>query len=452
MTATANPLRPTPGAPRPYHFPAFERRRLDNGLTVWMVPLPGASMVNVHLLVDAGAASEDEPHGGVAALTAQLLVTGTRRLDASAFAEATERLGIEVSSESSWDSVRAAFQSLPEHMEDGIALLAEMVREPRLDPGEFERLKAERLAEILQSRADPGRLADEMFLRHVFDASTPYRRLAAGSPETVGGLTLDDVRSFHAIQWAAEGSHLVVAGSIDSEAVMRATQLRLGAWSGHGPGHRTLRPTAGGGRRVVIVDRPGSVQSELRVGHLGIDRHHPTYFPALVLGAMLGGVFGSRLNLRLREELGYTYGARAAFDPRRATGPFSAAAAVQTDVTADAIREMIDQLTRIREGAPGESELHDVRDYLVGVFPLRFETTGGVTAAMEPLAIYGLPDDYWQTYRASLEAVGAQDVLSAAHELIHPDQLLILAVGDASLIRDQVAAAGFGPLEVVQPD
>jgi zinc protease len=451
MTATANPRRPTPGAPRPYRFPAFERRRLENGLSVWMVPLAGASMVNVHLLVDAGAASEDEVHGGVAALTAQLLVTGTQRLDASAFAEATERLGIEVSSESSWDSARAAFQSLPEHMEDGIALLAEMVREPRLDPAEFERLKAERLADILQSRADPGRLADEMFLRHVFDASTPYRRLSAGTPETVGVLTSDDVRSFHATQWAPSDSHLIVAGSIDPEAVMRAAQMRLGDWSGHGPGHRVLRPEAEGGRRVVIVDRPGSVQSEIRIGHLGIDRHHPRFFSALVLGAMLGGVFGSRLNLRLREELGYTYGARAAFDPRRATGPFSAAAAVQTEVTADAIREMIDQLTRIRDGAPSEAELHDVRDYLVGVFPLRFETTGGVAMAMEPVAIYGLKDDYWQTYRASLEAVGAEDVLTAANELIHPDRALILAVGDASQIHDDVATADFGPLEVVQP-
>jgi predicted Zn-dependent peptidase len=452
MTATANPLRPTPGAPRPYHFPAFDRRALDNGLTVWMVPLPGATMVNVHFIVDAGAAAEDEPHGGVAALTAQLLVTGTRRLDASAFAEATERLGIEVSSESSWDFARAAFQSLPEHLEEGISLLAEMVREPRLDPAEFERLKAERLADILQSRADPGRLADEMFLRHVFDQATPYRRLSAGTPETVASLSLDDARSFHAEHWAPEGSHLVVAGSIDPEAVMRAALMRLGDWTGSSPGHRTLQPAAAGGRRVVIVDRPGSVQSELRIGHVGIDRHDPRYFPAQVMAALLGGVFGSRLNLRLREELGYTYGARAGFDPRRAAGPLSAAAAVQTEVTADALREMLAQLTRIREAAPDEPELRDVRDYLVGVFPLRFETTGGVAMAIEPLAIYGLADDYWQTYRASLEAVSTDDVLSAARELIRPDELLILAAGDASKISDEVAAADLGPLEVVQVD
>jgi predicted Zn-dependent peptidase len=449
MTAVVNPLRPPAGAPRPYHFPDFSRGRMANGLTVWTVPVPSAAMVNVHLLVDAGASAEDEPHAGVAALTAQLLVTGTRRLDASAFAEATELLGIEVSSESSWDSARAAFQSLPQYMEAGLALLAEMVQEPRFDPSEFERLRAERLADILQARSDPGRLADEMFLRHVFDAATPYRRLSAGTPETVEGLTLDDVRAHHDVHWRPASAHLIVAGPVEPDAVMAAAEANLGAWSGSGPGHRDFEPAAGGGRRVVLVDRPGSVQSELRVGHLGIDRRSERYFPAMVLGALLGGVFGSRLNLRLREELGYTYGARAGFDPRRAVGPFSAAAAVQTEVTADALREMVGLLTTIRDAAPEDSELHEVRDFLVGVFPLRFETTGGVAMAIEPVAVYGLPDDYWQSYRANLEAVGADDVLSAARDLLHPDEYLMLVVGDASRVQGELEAAGLAPLEIV---
>jgi predicted Zn-dependent peptidase len=451
MTVTANPLRPTPGAPRPYRFPDFDRRRLDNGLTVWMVPSPGAHVASVHLLVDGGAASEDETKAGVAALTAQLLPTGTRRLDAAEFAEATERLGIEVSSESSWDSARAAFQSLPEHLEEGMSLLAEMVREPRLNPAEFERLRAERLADILQSRADPGRLAEEMFLRHVYDESTPYRRVSAGVPATVSALTLDDVRAHHDANWRPGNGHLIVVGWIDPEAVMRAAQLAFGDWEGTAAGHRTMHPAPGGGRRVVIVDRPGSVQSELRVGHIGIERTSDRYFPALVTGALLGGVFGSRLNLRLREELGYTYGARAGFDPRRAAGPFSASSAVQTEVTTDAIRELLGQLDRIRAEAPEERELREVRDFLVGVFPLRFETTGGVAMAIEPLAVYGLADDYWQTYRSNLEAVSPDDVLVTARDLIRPDELLILAVGDASLIADEVRQAGFGPTEVVQP-
>jgi predicted Zn-dependent peptidase len=451
MTVAPNPLRPKPGAPRPYRFPDFDRRQLPNGLTVWMVPIPGATMASVHLVVDAGAAAEEESQGGVAALTAQLLVTGTRRLDASAFAEATERLGIEVSSESSWDSARAAFQALPEHVESGIELLAEMIREPRLDPSEFERLRGERLNEILQSRSDPGRLAEEMFLRHVFDGSTPYRRLSAGTPETVRDLSLDAVRAHHTTHWLPGRAHLIVAGSIDPEAIMRAAQMRLGDWEGSGAGHRDFTPGAGGGRRVVIVDRPASVQSELRMGHLGIERTSPRYFSAIVLGALLGGVFGSRLNLRLREELGYTYGARAGFDPRRAAGPFSASAAVQTEVTGDATREMLAQLERIRDAAPEMGELREVRDFLVGVFPLRFETTGGVAGAMEPLAVYGLPDEYWQTYRAELEAVGPDEVLAAASDLVRPDELLILAVGDASRIRGELESGGFGPVEVVAP-
>jgi predicted Zn-dependent peptidase len=452
MTRAANPLRPAPTEPRPYHFPDFERRQLANGLSLWLVPLPDRELTNAHLLFDAGAAAEDEEHGGVAALTAQLLVTGTRRLDAAAFAEATERLGIEVSSESSWDSARAAFQSLPQRLDDGLALLTEMVREPRFDVSEFERLRAERLADIMQSRADPGRLADEMFLRHVYAPDVPYRRSSAGAPETVAELTRDDVVAFHQRGYRPSDAHLIVAGRFDPDAVQAAAERHLGQWRGEAGGHRSIEPLQAGDRRVVLVDRPGSVQSELRVGQVGIARHDPRYFPALVMSALLGGVFGSRLNLRLREELGYTYGAHASFDPRRAAGPFAARAAVQTEVTVPAIRELLDQLDRIRDQAPGDGELQEVKDYLVGVFPLRFETTGGVTAAIEPLAVYGLPDDYWQVYRSRLEAVTPAEVQRVARELIQPDRLLILLTGDASRLRSELDEAKLGPMQVVEAE
>ena len=443
--------RPPSGAPRIYRFPEFSRHQLANGLGVWLVPLPGRELVSVHLLTDAGAASEDEEQAGIAALTAQLLVTGTERLDASAFAETTERLGLEVSSESSWDSARAAFNALGSKLDDGLTLLSEMIRTPRLDEREFERLKAERLNDILQARADPGRLADESFLREVFSAEVPYQRLSAGTPESVGSLELSAARDFHASRYAPNVANLVIAGAINPDAALTAADRHFGSWRGTGPGHRVIQPRQRGGRRIVLVDRPGSVQSELRVGHLGIDRHHPRYFPALVMAALLGGVFGSRLNLRLREELGYTYGARCSFDPRRAVGPFTATAAVQTEVTVDAIRELIGQLERMREAAPSEDELREVRDFLVGVFPLRFETTAGIASAIEPLAVYGLPDDYWHTYRTRLESVTASDVLEAARELIRPDEALILLTGDAARVGDDLAAADLGPLEVVSP-
>jgi zinc protease len=449
VSPDANALRPAATAPRPYHFPAFERQRLASGLTVWVVPIPERGMVQAHLLVDAGASSEPEERAGIAALTAQLLVTGTQRLDAAAFAEATERLGIEVSSESSWDSARAGFSALADQVEAGLDLLAEMVLTPRLDGGEFVRLRGERLNDILQARAEPGRLADEMFVRHVYAAGVPYARPSGGVPETVEPLTVEDARRFHAAAWKPASAHLILAGAIDAEGAIAAAERTFGSWTGDAPGHREVDPRPAGGRRVVIVDRPGSVQSELRIGHIGIDRYHPQYFAALVMSALLGGVFGSRLNLRLREQLGYTYGARAGFDPRRAAGPFTATAAVQTEVTVPAIGEVLDQLDRIRVAAPEDGELREVRDFLVGVFPLRFETTAGIASAIEPIAIYGLPDDWWQTYRANTEAVGVGEAHAAATELIRPDELVILLTGDAAQIRADLETADYGPLEVL---
>ena len=174
--------RPIAGAPRPYRFPEFTYQRLDNGLGVWLVPLPDRELVSIHLLTDAGAASEDEAHAGLAGLTAQVLVTGTQRLDASDFAETTERLGIEFGSESSWDSARAGFTALGSKLDQGLALLAEMVRTPRLDAGEFDRIKSERLNDILQARADPGRLADESFLRELFARERAVRAPLGRTP------------------------------------------------------------------------------------------------------------------------------------------------------------------------------------------------------------------------------------------------------------------------------
>jgi zinc protease len=439
--------RPIAGAPRPYRFPDIVRHRLRNGLGVWLVPLGDRELVSVQLLTDAGAAAEEAARGGIAALTAQALVTGTQRLDAAAFAETTEALGIDVSSESSWDGARAGFVTLGTHLDAGLALLAEMVRTPRFDPGEFERLKSERLNDILQSRADPARLADESFLRQVYAEGVPYGRLSAGTPDTVEALDVADVRAFHADRYAPNVADVVIAGAMDPDVALGLVEEELGDWEGSGPGHRAVEPASRGGRRVVLVDRPGSVQSELRVGHVGIDRRHPRYFPALVLGALLGGVFRSRLNMRLREELGYTYGARASFDPRRAAGPFTASAAVQTEVTVDAVRELLGQLERVREEAPPDDELREVRDFLVGVFPLRFETTAGIAAAIEPMAVYDLPDDWWQTYRSHLEQVRPVDILDAARELVRPDEALVLVTGDAERLRPELEAADLGPVE-----
>jgi zinc protease len=448
---TPNSKRPAPGTPRAYHFPDFQHEQLSNGLAVWTVPLPDRDLVSVHLMVDGGAAAETEAEAGIAALAAETLVTGTRRLDGHAFAEATERLGIELHADSSWDVARAGFQALGDRLQDGLGLLAEMVREPRFDDGEFDRLREERLADILQARSEPGRLADEYFLREIYPDATPYGRLSGGTPETVERLTVEQARAHHDRHWRPDRAHLVVAGPVTTADARAAAETAFGSWDGTSPGHREVTATDRGGRRIVIVDRPGSVQSEVRVGHVGIARDNPDYFPAIVMASLLGGTFSSRLNQRLREELGYTYGARAAFDPRRSAGPFSARAAVHTEVTADAVRETIGLIEGMQAGPPPESELREVIDFLVGVFPLRFETTAGAAAGIEPIAIYGLDHDWWATYRDRVEAVGPAQVLEAATDMLRPQSSLVVLAGDAEKVRPDLEAADLGPVEVIHP-
>lgn len=447
----ANPLRPAPGTPRPYHFPDFTHRRTASGLTLWIVPLPDRELVSVQLLVDAGAAAETEAEAGIANLTAETLVTGTKRLDGHAFAEATERLGIEIFAESSWDSARTGFSALAARYAAGLELLAEMIREPRFDAGEFDRLREERLADILQARSEPGRLADEWFLRACYADGSPYGRLSAGTPETVEPLTVEQARAHHQRHWRPDRAHLVVAGPVSVDEVEAAAEATLGDWDGNSPGHREILVADKGGRRIVVVDRPGSVQSELRIGHVGIERGHPDYFAAIVMAALLGGTFSSRLNRRLREELGYTYGARAAFDPRRSAGPFMARAAVQTEVTAESVRETLTLVEGMQAAPPDEPELRSVIDYLVGIFPLRFETTVGAAAGIEPIAVYGLDHDWWATYRGRIEAVGPTQVRDMAVELLRPADALIVLAGDASRVRPDLEAADLGPIEVVRP-
>jgi zinc protease len=451
MTAP-NGLRPPATEPRPYHFPAFTHEQLPNGLTVWVVPLPDREMVSVHLIVDGGAAAESEAEAGVANLAAETLVTGTRRLDGHAFAEATERLGIEITADSSWDLARAGFVSIAISFEPGLELLAEMIHEPRFDEGEFDRLREERLADILQARSEPGRLADEAFLGQCYPDDVPYRRLGAGTPETVEPLTVAQGREHHQRYWRPDRAHLVVAGPVSAADALRAADTTFGNWEGSSPGHRPIAAADRGGRRIVIVDRPGSVQSEIRIGHVGIARGHTDYFPAIVMASLLGGTFSSRLNQRLREELGYTYGARAAFDPRRAAGPFIARAAVHTEVTADAVRETIGMLEGMQAAPPAADELREVTDYLVGVFPLRFETTAGAAAGIEPVAVYGLDHDWWATYRDRIEAVGPAEVHHAATNLLRPADAVVVLAGDAAAVRPSLEAADLGEVEVIRLD
>jgi zinc protease len=228
-------------------------------------------------------------------------------------------------------------------------------------------------------------------------------------------------------------------------------ESRFGAWRGSEAAAAASTPqvaAARDGRIVRLIHRPGSVQTEIRVGHLGVPRRIPDFHAVSVMSAILGGLFNSRLNRKLREEKGYTYGAGAGFDMRRGVGPFAVRAAVNTEVTIPAVQDILAELDAMRAAPPARAELHAARDFLVGVFPLRFETPPAVVGAIAGLLIHDLPMDELDRYRPAIEGVSAADVERAAREHIHPEELAIVLVGDADAIGPALEGAEIGPMVV----
>ncbi len=385
-------------------------------------------------------------------LAARGLTEGTELRDAIELTEAAERLGASLHAESGWDATSAGVDVPASRLGAALELLAEIVRRPAFPESEVDRLRDERLTDIIQAKADPRRRADEAYIGTIYAPSSPYHRPSGGTTDTVSGLTPAELRAVHARAAVPQRAALVVAGDVDAADVVRLAESLLGDWTGGDvAADASVDDTPARGERVVrVFHRPGAVQTEIRIGHPALPRRNPDYHAVSVMGAILGGLFNSRLNMKLREEKGYTYGASAGFDLRRGRGPFTARAAVNTEVTVPAIGEFLTELDRIREEPVTDAELTAARDFLMGVFPLRFETPGPVAGSLAGLFIHGLPDDELDRYRGAVEAVSADDVLRVARAHIRPEAAAIVVVGDADQFGSALEEQNVGPVEVVR--
>ncbi|MBI2776309.1 MAG: insulinase family protein [Chloroflexi bacterium] len=445
--------RPSPGEPRPYAFPPFTRTRLENGMNVLVVDLPGRPLVSAALVLAGGSADDPDELAGATVLMARALTEGTEHYDAIELVEAGERLGASLHAEAGWDAVSVSVDVPAERLGPALDLVEEVLARPTFPAGEVERLREERLNDLLQARADPRRRAEEAFVGAIYGPASPYRRSSSGVEETVARLDDATCRAALARRFDPAGMTLIVGGDLAGLDVAAMAAERFGSWrasaDASAPGGVDDRPAATN-RRVLVVHRPGAVQTEIRVGHPGAPRRIPDFHATSVMSAILGGLFNSRLNRKLREEKGYTYGASAGFDLRRAAGPFAARAAVNTEVTVPALLDIMAQLEGIRNGVSAE-ELGDARDYLVGVFPLRFETPAAVVGALAGLVIQGLPDDELTRYRPAIDAVTIDAVAAAARARVRPDEAAIVLVGDADAFLPALEVASLG-LIVVERD
>ena len=449
-------VRPEPGSPRDYEFPAFAKSYLSNGIEVRTVHLPGRPLVSAGVAIRHGATDEPRDLAGVSVLTGRSLSEGTARYDAIALVEASERLGAELHASAGWDAASAGVEVPGTRLGPALELVAEMLLRPAFPEHEVERLRDQRLNEILQAYADPRSRVEIAFSDTIYTHDSPYGRLLAGDRETVPGLGTDALRARHAAWLDPARMTIVVGGDLAGIDVIGILEPLFGGIPRREPASvdaPVVALPAVDRTFVRLVHRPGAVQTEIRVGHVGLRRRIPDFHAVSVASAILGGLFGSRLNMRLREEKGYTYGAHAGFDLRAHPGPFSARAAVQTDVTAPALADLIAELHRMRETDVTDDELRAAKDFLIGVFPLRFETPGPVVSALAGLATGQLPDDELARYRPGISAVTVADVRRAAEEHLHLERLAVVLLGDADRIADEVAALGLGDLEVVRdPD
>ena len=442
-------LRPKPAAPRVYRFPSFTEEKLGNGLRLVVAPVEKLPVVTVLVVIDAGSTIDPAGKEGLAALTAAALLEGTAEFDGAQLTERFEQLGTSVESGADWDSAVVKLTVLSDHVAEATSLLGETITSPEFPEREIQRLKAERLAEILQLETEPRGLADEKFSEFVYARESRYAKPDGGTAESVTALSRGDVQNFFRNQYKAGSTTVIMVGAITQSVARDLIGKAFAKWPGGTSTSRPLIATPRATDRTVnIVSKADAPQSELRVGHVGLPRKHPDFFPTLVMNAVLGGLFGSRINMNLREEHGYTYGASSYFEWRRGPGPFAVSTAVQSEVTAPALKEIFTEIDRIRAQRISEEELSLARDYLDGVFPIRYETTTAIGSALASLVIYGLSGDYYDTYRARVTQVTADDVLEAARRHLHPEQLQTVIVGDATAIKDSIAALRLGELEL----
>lgn len=442
--------KPLPGQPRDYRFPHFDRRALGNGIQILVAPVAKLPLVSVLAIVEAGASSEQTGKHGVAALTACLLLEGAAGMDGAALADRFEQIGASVEAHGSWDVTTLSLTVMSERLGAALALLRDLVREPTFPEREVQRLKDERLSELLQQLAEPRELADEQFASATYQATARYASPEAGGAESVRALTRDDVMAFYRARYHPSGLTLIFAGDVTTDAAIALAQSLFGDWAGPSlPAPAPGIDTPQEGKLVRIVAKADAPQSEIRVGHAGLPRRTEDYFDVMVMNAVLGGLFSSRINLNLREVHGYTYGASSAFDWRRGAGPFVIHTAVKSDVTGPAIGEILKEIDRLRSEEITNDELTLATSYLDGVFPIRYETTAAIAGALANLVIHSLREDYYDVYRSRVRGVTTASVLRAAQQHLHPEALRIVVVGDPAIIAEQVSSVTGIAAEIV---
>ncbi len=440
---------PKPGPESKVKFPSYYEKTLPNGFKVIVIENHEQPIVYVSFVVKSGSTYDGELPG-LASVTAELLTKGTKTRSATQIAEEIDFVGGSLNATASWDAVNVNVLVLKKYLSVGFDILQDVVLNPTFPEEELERVRTQRLASIKQSKAEAGYLAGVRFSKELF-AGHPYANESGGNEESIQKMKRDDLVKFYQTHFMPNNSFIIFAGDITHSEALPLVEKYFGRWEKGKNPHKKFQAVKDISQtRVVIVDKPGAVQSAIRIGHLGIDRKNKDYVKVYTLNTLLGGYFNSRINMNLRETHGYTYGASSFFDARIYPGPFIVSTDVRNEVTDSSVAEIIKELKRIIEEPVPEDELKMAKDYIVGSFPLQIETPAQVASRVMTIEIYGLPKDFYDRFREEVRKITAKDIQETAKKYLHPDKLLIVVSGNSKQIKPVLEK--FGPVAVYDAD
>jgi predicted Zn-dependent peptidase len=448
---------PEVGPDPPFAFPLVVHHTLEGGLEVRTIEHRSVPVVTLAMQVEGGTGADRRGREGLAAITADMLDEGTGPLSAIDVSEALARIGAVHDVDVGPDATVLTLTTLARFAERGALLLAEMLTRPALRESDFDRVRQLRLDRLRQMKDLPPAVAERAFLRLIY-GDHPYGHLAIGSDPALRAMTLEEVASFHAFTFRPSRATLVVAGARPHDELRLIAETAFGQWRAASESTEQGSTAADVETESVapplaVVARENAAQSELRIGQLSARRNTPDYHALLVMNAVLGGQFVSRINLKLREEKGYTYGARTGFDWRRGTAPFALQASVHTAATADAVRDSMIELDSIRGARPpSEAEMALAKASLTRGYPRGFETAQQVARAVTQLALYDLPDSYFEEFVPRVNAITAADVVRVAERYVDPGRMTTLIVGDYRTITDSVGTLGLGDPRLLPPE
>lgn len=438
---------PAPGPQRALVLPKPTVFSLKNGMTVYLVERHELPVVSANLVMLAGSAGNPADRPGLAGMTAALLTEGTKKHSAEEIANAASMLGTDLTSRSDNDSAQLEISVLSKNIGKGLDLIADSAENPSFPAADLERIRQSRLTSLLQQQDNPVRLALRAGAINLFGKDNPYGYDALGTADSLKAISSDEVAKFHDAHYGPQNTLLEMTGDVTPAEAKKIAEEAFGGWSSNAAAATVPAPPAPPQRKILIVDKPGSPQTALLVFGVGQDRKSPDYPAVNVMNTMLGGLFSSRINMNLREEHGYTYGAFSFYWYYRGIGPFVAGAQVRSDVTAPAAEQLFKELDGIHSKPLTDAELRMAKDSIVRSLPGSFEAAQGVNAQLADLWLFGLPQDYYTKLPAQIEAVTSADAQAAAEKYVHPENLLVIAVGDKSKIEGGLKDLKLGPVE-----